>query len=172
MKALAKECLRCSAYIQRGGKGTRLSCPICKQKGTEYEFCWTCQKEWQNKDDFRNCENASCGTNAEFQKILNTCSTKDLYGVQVPQVRACPNCNKGINHKQSCKHMRCPSCNTNFCYICLSVYNGRWSCDSYGTPCKLAPKQKVVTKLPKYIRKPPKKVCDENKRKKKKTTAA
>ena len=145
-EGLTKECLRCSAYIQKGGKGTRLSCPICKQKGTEYEFCWSCQNEWQNKDDFRNCGNASCDINAEFQKILNTCSTKDLYGVQVPQVRACPNYNKGINHKQYCKHMLCPSCSTNFCYICLSVYNGRWSCGSYDTPCKLSPRQKVVTK--------------------------
>ena len=139
-----KECLKCSAYIQRDGNGTRMACPICKQKGINYQFCWTCQNEWQNKDDFNICGNPSCDTNAEFQKVLNTCSTKNLYGVPVPLVRACPNCKKAINHKESCKHMICPSCNTKFCYICLSVYTTRWPCGSYNTPCKAAARQKVL----------------------------
>ena len=138
-----KECLRCSAYIQRDGSGTRMACPICKQKGINYEFCWTCQNEWRNKDDYRICGNASCSSNADFQKTLNSCKTKDLYGVQVPIVRACPNCKKAINHKEACKHMLCPGCSTNFCYICLSIRKDRWPCGSYNTPCKAAPRQKV-----------------------------
>ena len=139
-----KECLKCSAYIQRDGTGTRMTCPICKQKGINYDFCWICQNEWKNKDDFRICGNPLCDTNVEFQKVLNTCSTKDLYGVSVPLVRACPNCKKAINHKQSCKHMVCPSCNTKFCYICLSLYTNGWPCGAYNAPCKAAPRQNVM----------------------------
>ena len=40
-----KECLRYSVYIQRDGGGTRMACLIYKQKGINYEFCWT----WQNE---------------------------------------------------------------------------------------------------------------------------
>ena len=138
-----KECLRCSAYIQRDGNGTRMACPICRQKGTDFEFCWTCQNNWQNKDDFNICGNVSCSSNADFQKTLDSCATKDLYGVQVPLVRACPNCKTAINHKEACKHMTCPDCSTKFCYICLSVYEVAWPCGSYNAPCKAAPRQKV-----------------------------
>ena len=134
-----KECLKCSAYIQRDGSGTRMACPICKQKGTNYEFCWTCQNEWWNKDDYRICGNTSCSSNADFQKILDSSKTKDLYGVQVPLVRACPNFKKAINHKGACKPiMLYPACSTNFYYICLSIHKDRWPCGSYNTPCKAA----------------------------------
>ena len=141
-----QECLRCSAYIQRQGNGTRMSCPICKQRGTQYEFCWTCQKQWRNHNSYNICGNVPCDPNAELQKILNTCSTKGLYGVQVPEVRACPHCKKAINHKEACKHMTCPSCGTEFCYICLSIKSKSWSCGSYNSPCTAAPRQ-VLTNL-------------------------
>lgn len=141
-----KECLRCSAIIQKDGDGTRIACPTCRLKGTDYEFCWTCQNEWRNKSSSRICGNPSCGTNVEIQKVLDTCPTKTLYGVSVPEVRACPSCKKYINHQDCCKHMVCPSqgCKTKFCYICLSVYKDRWPCGSYNYPCKAAPRQKVL----------------------------
>ena len=140
-----KECLKCSAYIQKDGNGTRMACPICKQRGVNYEFCWTCQNEWRNKNDYQICGNSSCHSHAEFQKNLNSCGTKKLYGVEVPLVRACPSCNLAINHKEACKHMLCPDpdCKTKFCYICLSVYKNRWPCGSYNTPCEAAPRQKI-----------------------------
>jgi len=139
-----QECLRCSAFIQREGNGTRMVCPFCKQRGIKYEFCWICQNKWQNNSSYSKCGNALCGKYAEFQNILNTCSTKTIYGVQVPEVRACPHCKKAINHKETCKHMDCPGCSTKFCYICLSVYKDQWTCGSYNTPCKAAPRQKIT----------------------------
>ena len=138
-----QECMRCSAYTQREGNGTRMECLICKQRGFRFEFCWLCQKEWRNKDSYTNCGNIPCDPNAEFQRILNTCGTKELYGVQVPEVRACPNCSKAINHKEACKHMECPSCSTEFCYICLSLKNRRWPCGAWNSACRLAPPQKL-----------------------------
>ena len=140
-----QECLQCSAYIQREGNGTRVECLFCKQTGNKYEFCWSCQKRWKNNDSYSNCGNIPCDPDAEFHKILHTCSTKELYGVNVPEVRACPHCNKGINHKEKCKHMECPSCDTKFCFICLSVKSGsKWLCGSYDSACSVAPRQKMV----------------------------
>ena len=138
-----QECLQCSAYIQRQGSGTRMLCVSCKRRGIKYEFCWTCQKQWRNHNSYSNCGNVPCDPNAEFQKILNTCPTKDLYGVQVPEVRACPHCKKAINHKEACKHMLCPSCGTRFCYICLSLYNDQWTCGLYNSPCTVATRQVI-----------------------------
>ena len=137
------ECPQCSGFIERSGNGTRMNCHICQKRGTPYEFCWSCQKEWINKDSYSNCGNIPCDPNADYQKILSTCKTKVLFGVKVPEVRACPSCKKAINHKEACKHMTCPTCRTRFCYICLAVYNGHWPCGAYNSPCKLASAQKV-----------------------------
>ena len=135
-----QECLKCCAYIQRKGNRTRMECPNCKQSGIKFEFCWSCQKQWKNSDSYSNCGNTPCDPEADIQEILCTCPTKNLNGVIVPQVRACPHCKTGIKHIEKCKEMECPSCKTVFCFICLSVKNRQSLC---GSACIVAPRQKL-----------------------------
>eukprot|EP00483_Globobulimina_turgida_P002885 UN02890 len=62
--------------------------------------------------------------------------------VEVPEMRACPNCLEFIDHADACKHMKCENCSHNFCFSCLKgQVNGSWQCSSYRVQCTIAPRQ-------------------------------
>ena len=39
--------------------------------------------------------------------------------MNVPSLRACPKCKQTIELIDGCKHTICPSCKTDFCFVCL-----------------------------------------------------
>ena len=39
---------------------------------------------------------------------------------KVPCLRACPKCKSIMKHKKNCPHMKCTSCGTDFCWVCLT----------------------------------------------------
>jgi len=75
-------------------------------------------------------------------QILYNCGNKDVVGVSTPSLRACPHCGALVQHIEACKHMNCPACKQNFCFICLKVpISGSWQCGSYNSKCSPAPRQ-------------------------------
>ena len=144
-----KQCPQCNTFIERMNEGVRMKCPTCKN----YEFCWVCLRKWiKPGSGYKVCGNYNCDpNNSELNQLLKTCNTVEMaYSkVYAPSVRACPNCGEGINHKSGCKHMLCPKCSTNFCFVCLSLYDKQkasWPCGGYGDACTVAPRQTVKLK--------------------------
>ena len=79
-------------------------------------------------------------------QMLQNCGNKDVVGVSTPSLRACPHCGALVQHIEACKHMNCPACKQNFCFICLKVpSSGSWQCGSYNAKCTPAPRQ---TRIP------------------------
>ena len=146
-----KQCPQCNTFIEKMHEGIRIKCPTCKN----YEFCWICMRQWiKPGSGYKICGNYNCDPkNSDLTQLLKTCNEVAMSytdnKLKAPAVRACPNCREGINHDGGCKHMQCPKCFTNFCFVCLSVYdkkNGSWPCGSYKDICKVAPRQTVIIK--------------------------
>lgn len=146
-----KQCPQCNTFIEKMNEGIRMKCPIC----SNYEFCWVCLRKWiKSGPGYKVCGNHNCDPkNSELNQLLKTCNEVVMSytdnKLKAPAVRACPNCGEGINHGGGCKHMSCPKCSTNFCFVCLSIYNKQkksWPCGGYGDSCKLAPRQTVTIK--------------------------
>ena len=74
-------------------------------------------------------------------QMLHSCPNKDVVGVSTPSIRACPFCGALVQHIEACKHMNCPACSKEFCFICLKKREGRWQCGSYDSKCTPAPRQ-------------------------------
>jgi len=90
-------------------------------------------------------------------KLLLECEEKIVAGVKTPSLRACPHCGALVEHTAACKHMKCPACGKEFCFICLSKRDNTarggqqswlgffgqsgWQCGRYNTPCASAPRQ-------------------------------
>jgi len=145
-----KECPQCGCIIEKLNEGIRVKCYLC----TNFEFCWNCMKKWKKPGNgYKECGNTGCDPHrSDLLQLLLTCNeTKMKYSeVVVPAVRACPACGEGINHISGCKHMLCPTCSIEFCFVCLSLRDTatkKWpaACGGYGTACKVAPRQ---TSLP------------------------
>ena len=92
--------------------------------------------------------------------MLLNCPEKNIGGVKSPSLRACPHCGALVEHTDACKHMKCPACSKEFCFICLSKRdtNGRqsqfgwmaflgqtgWQCGRYNSPCAPAERQTSI----------------------------
>ena len=148
-----KECPKCGCLITRTDSGFRVKCLMCYKDGTTFVFCWCCSGEWKRPGSgYKICGNLKCDPDkSTFVQLLATCNTTKMkYSeVVVPAIRACPKCGEGINHKEGCKHMLCPTCDTEFCFVCLGIRNkatGAWpnACGGYSTSCKVAPRQTTV----------------------------
>lgn len=148
-----KECPKCGCLITRTDKGFRVKCLMCQNDGITFEFCWCCTREWKRKGSgYKICGNPNCDPEKSgLLQLLATCNTTKMKysDVLVPAIRACPNCGEGINHKEGCKHMLCPTCNTEFCFVCLGIrdkVSRAWpkSCGGYGTACKVAGRQTTI----------------------------
>ena len=83
---------------------------------------------------------------------LFECKEKVITGVRTPSLRACPHCGALVEHSAACKHMKCPACGKEFCFICLSKRDEKgvwiplygqtgWQCGRYNTSCNPAPRQ-------------------------------
>ena len=117
----------------------RVYCPICAKENKTAEYCFNCSRPWKNPPSNTDCGNEGCYMDAE---ILHSAPKKIIGGVECTSYRLCPNCSAKIAHKQDCKHIVCPTCNTEFCFICLSLKkNDVWLCGSYDDPCVPAPVQ-------------------------------
>lgn len=69
-----------------------------------------------------------------------------LNGTDVPNIRACPNCGKVVEHTTiGGKFVECPRCKTWYCFICLNLKDVCLkSSPSSGTCVIVAPKQNVI----------------------------
>jgi len=77
-------------------------------------------------------------------QMLQNCSNKDVVGVSTPSIRACPHCGALVQHTDACKHMTCPACSREFCFICLRKKEGGWQCGSYNSKCSPASRQTYI----------------------------
>ena len=99
------------------------------------------------------------GSDPRIQWLLE-CEETAIAGVKTPALRACPHCGGLVQHTGACKHMKCPACSKEFCFICLSKRDETsrgglswlplfgqtgWQCGRYNTACAPARRQ---TKLP------------------------
>ena len=141
------ECPGCQSFCERKNKSTNcVQCYICTRKKKEaYFFCWQCLQAWKTAPSANNCGNDACNAD-KVLKRLHEAPMKNIYGVQVPSVRACPSCGSLIEHEKGCKQMHCKSCTAYFCFICLRTKTpeGSWTCGSSFDKCALAPRQERV----------------------------
>jgi len=134
-----RECPRCCVAIKKTDTGIKMNCNHCKSRGYSYTFCWSCKNDWKSTGtSLYACGNDTCAMNSELQKALESCETKEIDHIKVPKVRACPTCNKAIEHTRGCRRMVCPDCDTQFCHICLQTSNRANQFPCYYTPCKSA----------------------------------
>lgn len=136
-----KDCPHCGAIITRTNDRLRMKCTIC-----QYDFCWNCMKEWLNKEEYNNCGNMPCDPLAGKAEILKNSKKKWISSREVPEIRACPNCEALIKHNEACKHMECSHCKTRYCHLCLSLYDKdqqKFPCGAYSSPCTVAPIQTI-----------------------------
>ena len=92
--------------------------------------------------------------------MLLNCPEKNIGGVKSPSLRACPHCGALVEHTDACKHMKCPACSNEFCFIFLSkrdangrqsqfgwmIFQGQtgWKCGRYNSPCASAARQTSI----------------------------
>merc|ERR1712087_696206 len=105
-------------------------------------LCWCCGAEWK---DGHQCDEAF---KRDLCEILKEAEKKKIGSVTgVPSIRCCPECCQLIFHTDACKHMRCRSCNCDFCFVCMGIRdkdNG-WSCGGYSEPCPVKEAQTMET---------------------------
>ncbi len=141
------ECPGCTSFCMRKNTSTNcVHCYICSRKKSKtYYFCWQCLHVWQNGPSASTCGNDGCDAD-KVLKRLREAPMKNINGVQVPSVRACPSCGSLIEHQSGCKQMNCKNCSKGFCFICLRTKTpeGSWSCGSWCDKCTPAPRQEQV----------------------------
>ncbi|XP_078058964.1 uncharacterized protein LOC144484299 [Mustelus asterias] len=145
-----KWCPKCGSCVERDDL-TNLSvqCTICMiEKGTCYEFCWQCMKEWKGPAPRSDrCDNEGC-TNVQLEALQN-CGTKVLaysYIQNCPKIRACPTCGMLVEHKEMCKYVICTRCHVEFCFACLETEKNCSKSSTYSAACAkpVAPKQTSI----------------------------
>ena len=138
-----KECPQCGLYIEKKDEGYRVSCPMCNN----FEFCWNCLRKWiAPGTGYRDCGNVNCNKQDVLQ-VLKLCdtTTMDYSNISgVPDIRLCPGCGEGIGHKSGCKHMTCPRCSHQFCFVCLKKWPCAGDSSDYNKTCTVAPRQTVI----------------------------
>ncbi|XP_033731732.1 E3 ubiquitin-protein ligase RNF19B-like [Pecten maximus] len=124
-------------------------CYYCQRKGDRYSFCTRCS---QPVIPLFGCKNSDCEQGLrQLKSLLHTCHLITIVNVPgCPKVRACPKCHYIIkfDNNNLCKHMTCfnGTCETRFCFICLSTpsQSGYWPCGGAYDECPPAPRQKIV----------------------------
>ena len=146
-----KRCPQCKTLTERINEDhLQTECLVCSQT-ERYEFCWCCMRKWKNSNSNKVCGNEDCDpTSMDIIHQLQSCNVKEIHDIKnVPIMRVCPKCGVGIIHTSGSKHMICRLCNTEFCFVCLSIkIRGSWPtiCGTWQTKCPVAPRQ---NKLPK-----------------------
>ena len=143
--ARAQNCPNCNILCLNQQNRKRAQCGKCK-----FEFCWSCQLKWHNSGDNNRCGNDICsGVDQRLSYLKKETGKKTMgyTGIEAYDTRACPHCGFIIHHKGGCKQTKCPSCQIDFCFVCLSIYNKQtsvWPCGSYSAKCTLAPIQSKI----------------------------
>ena len=135
------ECPDCGVDCERPDNLTmmRINCTSCDGG----DWCFECGQKWKG-GGFTVCGNKNCEL-YDINDILAQCPMKKATnGVDVPELRACPNCLEFIEHEDACKHMKCDKCAHEFCFACLKpkLKDSGWQCGSYTQKCNVAPRQK------------------------------
>lgn len=145
----AKACPGCEALgLRQNPDVLRVRCPQCSaQRGSTYEFCWECLREWSGASS--RCANEGCA-NAALE-TLRTCPVikfKSVEGVSgCPSVRACPACGALVKHNShGCKSIVCAGCKVKFCFVCLKRFSRCSKTSSPYGPCSsgVAPRQTSI----------------------------
>eukprot|EP01084_Bolivina_argentea_P069228 126017_1 len=136
-----KQCPHCKVYCLRGDGVAifRMKCLVCNGS----DWCWECAQPWKGSG-LSMCCNQNCSLIVETNDRLRNCPmVKSDIHVEMPQFRACPRCVTFIEYTTACKHMTCSGCDKEFCFVCLGLKHDEtgWSCGSYNTVCKMAPRQ-------------------------------
>ncbi|XP_041840864.1 putative E3 ubiquitin-protein ligase ARI6 [Melanotaenia boesemani] len=148
----SKACPECKYSVTRKDE-SRLSvrCHVCTaRKGTAYEFCWQCLKEWKGDHSRTDrCENEGCYN--EALKTLTTCSVITFESVEgvtgCPSIRACPTCGYLLEHSsKKCKNIFCVRCKVEFCFVCLKITSECLKTSSHFISCSdgVAPRQTSI----------------------------
>ena len=127
------------------GGAKRVCCGAC-----HYTYCWLCLRKWMSGGRDQ-CGNEFCdGYDPRLIHLKQAKMTDvNFMSLQIYDTRACPACGTIIEFEDGCKHFRCIHCATDFCFVCLSIYDkqtGVWPCGSYINKCDLAPVQTVIPK--------------------------
>ena len=143
-----RDCPGCGCYCeQKDNTKSRVYCRVCAQQNKIAEYCFYCSKPWINQASMTECGNPNCDPQEAILNIIRTAPYKDVIGVKCPSIRLCPKCGSKIEHEKDCKHMTCPTCFTDFCFICLRTKEcGAWQCGSYKDKCAVAGIQTVIPK--------------------------
>ena len=145
-----RDCPGCGCFCERiDYKKSKVYCQKCARENRTAEYCFHCSRPWKNPKSTINCGNSNCETGSEFTlNLVRTAPYKDVVGVRCPSIRLCPKCGCKIEHEELCKHMECPNCMIEFCFICLRTKRcGEWQCGEFDDPCDVAPIQTVIPKL-------------------------
>jgi hypothetical protein len=147
------KCINCKSFcFLDDPKLVRVACQACELiKKESFEFCSRCLRKW-NSSSLTDCGHKDCKTIwvDNLVPLLDKCATKKIGGVaMVPTFRACPSAShleKGypvvLEHKEACKHFKCPVCEVDFCWVCLlPKKDGEWQCGKYDAPCTVAQRQ-------------------------------
>ena len=137
--------------MQKDKTKKRVYCRQCAKENKRSEYCFDCSRPWNNPSSHIDCGNKNCNMDGDAELLLSA-PVKMIGRVECPSYRLCPKCTTRIEHKENCKHIRCPTCKTEFCFICLSLkQHGSWpqACGSWSSPCTPAPVQvPAPTQLP------------------------
>ncbi|GAB5358470.1 hypothetical protein AAMO2058_000460500 [Amorphochlora amoebiformis] len=105
-----------------------LWCPSCQSGG------WLDAKALEQEDG---CPDATCidckhtfCSKCSFPSHKGKCQgnlDKDTISWMKKNTKKCPGCKSPISRKGGCTHMTCSKCKYQFCWICLSKYNGRYN---------------------------------------------
>ena len=84
-----KKCPGCETYCRRIKENkTRMRCKKCTSaNGRNFDFCWSCLREWNNSKKAGWCGNLECVDHTELFECLANCRTKTLNGVECPSRR-------------------------------------------------------------------------------------
>lgn len=147
-------CPQCGEAIERSAcKGNIMDCLYCRKAGNKSKFCFICTRPWPKRSTSTSCDNKECGSSASrMRSVLKKCKRVRIVNVKgCPSVRACPKCKSIVQFEsveESCKHIKCPACQADFCFICLKVKMPSrvyWpaSCGGAFDKCDVAPVQKL-----------------------------
>ena len=132
-----RQCPGCGSFCVRVNPTDKIvRCAQCTttKKGV-YDFCWQCSSSWVSGH--------KCSMEAINQLLASAPLKKtSICEMKCPSIRACPKCFALIEHIDKCKHMQCPTCKQEFCFVCLRLKtDGKWHCGKYSTECAMAPVQ-------------------------------
>ena len=125
-----QQCQTCKSYCERQRTDNpQVTCLVCsKNTGKNHLFCWYCLRSWKSAPtNTQHCGNDGCNTDKVKQlQAAPLMEFKDRTGakVNVPSIRACPNCKSLLQHDSGCNSMTCEKCRCVFCFICLRLAVG------------------------------------------------